>query len=333
MQKTLIIYESKYGTTEKIAKYLSLILGPAKYCKTSEFKDEFKDFDLIILGSPIYSGKIVAKIADFIEKNLNWLKTKKIALFCNGISTKDGNENLIKLEKILGNVITRRALGGILKHNKLDEEDSQALKEFSEKIGFTFDDTDNFNLEDIINYGLELKSLNDELIPLMPSLQLKNIIEEFLDSHNTCTLSTSYNERVRSTPIEYTYDNGFIYLISEGGEKFANLLLNNNVSLAVYEDYSGMNNLAGMQMTGNASLIEKNEKEYKDVLTMKGLNLNFINNMAVNMNIIKIKLSKIEFLYSKFKKLGYNGCNVFWNLHPFDYPAKISGSNNFLIRL
>ena len=311
MQKTLIIYESKYGTTEKIAKYLSLVLGPAKYCKTSEFKDEFKDFDLILLGSPIYSGKIVPKIIDFIEKNINWLKTKKIALFCTCISTKDGNENLTKLEKILGKVITKRALGGILKHNKLDEEDSQALKEFSENIGFTFDDTDNFNLEDIINYGLELKSLKDDLIPLMPSLQLKNLIEEFLDSHNTCTLSTSYKERVRSTPIEYTYNNGYIYLISEGGEKFANLLLNNNVSIAVYEDYIGMNNLAGMQITGIASLIERNENEYKDVITMKGLNLNFINNMAVNMNIIKIKISEIEFLYSKFKKMGYEPKQIF----------------------
>ena len=311
MQKTLIIYESKYGTTEKIAKYLSLVLGPAKYCKTSEFKDEYMDFDLILIGSPIYSGKIVPKIADFIEKNINRLKTKKIALFCTCISTKDGNENLTKIEKILGKVITKRALGGILKHNKLDEEDSQALKEFSEKIGFTFDDTDNFNLEDIINYGLELKSLKDDLIPLMPSLQLKNLIEEFLDSHNTCTLSTSYKERVRSTPIEYTYNNCYIYLISEGGEKFANLLLNNNVSIAVYEDYIGMNNLAGMQITGIASLIERNENEYKDVITMKGLNLNFINNMAVNMNIIKIKISEIEFLYSKFKKMGYEPKQIF----------------------
>lgn len=311
MEKTLIIYESKYGTTEKIAKYLSLVLGPAKYCKTSEFKDEFKDFDLILIGSPIYSGKIVPKIADFIEKNINWLKTKKIALFCTGISIRDENENLNKLEKILGKVINKRALGGILKNNKLDEEDSKALKEFSEKIGFTFEDIDNFNLEDIINYGLELKSLKDDLTPLMPSLQLKNLIEEFLDSHNTFTLSTSHKERVRSTPIEYTYNNGYIYLISEGGEKFANLIFNNNVSIAVYEDYIGMNKLAGMQITGIASLIEKNEDEYKDVIAMKGLNLNFINNMNVNMNIIKIKILKIEFLYSKFKEMGYEPKQIF----------------------
>jgi hypothetical protein len=81
--------------------------------------------------------------------------------------------------------------------------------------------------------------------------------------------------------------------------------------MAVYEDYSGMNNLAGMQITGIASIIEKNKEEYKDIIIMKGLNLNFINNMAVNMNIIKIKILKIEFLYSKFKKLGYEPKQIF----------------------
>ena len=250
MQKTLIIYESKYGTTEKIAKYLSLVLGPAKYCTTTEFRAEFKDFDLIVIGSPIYSGKITPKISDFIEENINWLKNKKIAIFCTCISREDGNENLIKLEKILGDVLLKRALGGILKLNRLDGEDSQSLKEFSEKIGFNLNDTDNFNLEEVINYGLELKLIKDDLIPVMSFLQLKEAIEEFLNSHNTCTLSTSYKERVRSTPIEYNYNNGYIYLLSEGGEKFANLLLNNKVSLAVYEGYTGMNNLAGMQITG-----------------------------------------------------------------------------------
>ena len=100
-------------------------------------------------------------------------------------------------------------------------------------------------------------------------------------------------------------------MLSEGGEKFANLLLNNKVSLAVYEGYTGMNYLAGMQITGIASLIDKNEDEYKDVIAMKGLNLNFINNMSVDMNIIKIKILKIEFLYSKFKKMGYEPKQIF----------------------
>lgn len=304
MQRTVIIYESKYGTTEKTAKYLSLILGPATYCKTTEFKEEYKDFDFIIIGSPVYSGRFLPKITKFLNENIKWLNEKNIALFSISLSIKDGKENLIAIEKLMKNVVSKKALGGKLDLNQLNKKDSDALKIFSEQIGIELGDVNNFNLEDLVNYALELKALKENLIPKYSTDELKDMMIEFLSNHNTCTLSTSYNERVRSTPIEYNYFNGHIYLLSEGGEKFANILLNNNVSLAVYEDYTTMNNLAGMQITGKASLIE-NKEEYDQIIQNKGLNPEFIARMPVNMNILKIKIEKIEFLYSKFKKMGY----------------------------
>lgn len=319
MQKTLLIYESKYGTTEKITKYLSRVLGPAKYCRTAEFSDLYEDFDFIVIGSPIYSGKVDPQISEFVKNNLDWLKQKQVALFCSCISLKDGNENLNKLTKIIGNVVSQRALGGTLKLSILKEEDQKALKVFSKMVGFDITDIDNFNLEEVIDYALELKLIKDNSVPKIPDPEIKEIIEEFLTSHNTCTLSTSYKDRVRSTPIEYTYKNGFIYLISEGGEKFANLALNTNVSLAVYEDYTGMNNLAGMQITGSSYIVPNYNDEYVDIINMKGLNIDFIKKMPFNMNIIKIKIEKIEFLYSKFQKLGYETRQIY-NLKRLNTP-------------
>jgi menaquinone-dependent protoporphyrinogen IX oxidase len=304
MQKTLIIYESKYGSTEEVAKEFALVLGPAKYIKTADFKRFYEDFHFIVLGSPIYSGEILPEMSVFIEENLHWLKTKKIALFCTCISPEDGREILFKLEKILGEVVSSRALGGILKLDKLDRKDSESLKAFSKMVGFPLVDANNFNREDVINYALELKSIKDNLIPQMPLSELKKSIEAFLTSHNTCTLSTAHKERVRSTPIEYTYQEGHIYLLSEGGEKFANISLNSAVSVAVYEDYTTMNNLAGMQISGTASLVH-NDAEYKDIISMKGLNPDIIQKMPFNMNLIKIKIRKVEFLYSKFRERGY----------------------------
>ena len=49
----------------------------------------------------------------------------------------------------------------------------------------------------------------------------------------------------------------------------------------------------------------ENKEEYREIIETKGLNINFIEKMPVNMNIMKIKIEKIEFLYSKFKKMGY----------------------------
>ena len=310
MKKTLIIYESKYGTTEKVSKYLSLVLGPASYCKTSEFSDQFKDFDFIIIGSPIYKGELDPRVSKFVHENLNWLKNRQVALFCTCLNIKDGNESLEKIGNEIGNVSDVRALGGVLKLDDLTDEDSKALEKFSEMVGFDLKDMNKFNLDNVIDYALKLKNIKDELIEKIPQTKLKAEIEEFLFSHNTCTLSTSYKERVRSTPIEYNYHDGSIYLLSEGGEKFANILLNNKVSMAIYEDYTGMNNLAGMQITGHADIILKDEDEYEKVLQVKGLNPEYIKKMPVNLNIIKVKIEKIEFLYSKFKNMGYEARQI-----------------------
>ncbi len=103
-----------------------------------------------------------------------------------------------------------------------------------------------------------------------------------------------------------------MYLLSEGGEKFANIPINKNVSVAVYEDYTGMNNLAGMQITGSAHIILDDRDEYEEVIKMKGLNIDFIKNLPVNMNIIKIEIKKIEFLYSKFKESDYEPKQIYF---------------------
>ena len=312
MQKTLLIYESKYGTTEKIARYLQMVLGPAKYCRTGEFKDLYKDFDFVVIGSPVYSGKLEPQICQFVENNLDWLKEKPVALFCTCLNPSDGNENLNDLAKTIGKVVDKNVLGGILKQSTLNEEDKKALRLFSEKIGFKIEDIDNFNLEEVLKYALELKLIKDDIIPKAQPPKVKKTIEKFLTTHNTCTLSTSYENRVRSTPIEYLYSNGFMYFLSEGGEKFSNIPLNKNVSIAVYDDYTSMNSLAGMQITGSAHIIPEDTDEYYDVIKMKSLNEKFIKNLPVNMNIIKIEINKIEFLYSKFKEMGFEPKQIYF---------------------
>ena len=312
MQKTLLIYESKYGTTEKIARYLQMVLGPAKYCRTDEFKDMYKDFDFVVIGSPVYSGKLEPKIYQFVENNLEWLKEKPVALFCTCLSPSDGDENLNDLAKTIGKVVDKNVLGGVLKQSKLNEEDKKVLQLFSEKIGFKLEDMDNFNLEEILKYALELNLIKDDLLPKASPPKVRETIEKFLTTHNTCTLSTAYKNRVRSTPIEYIYSNGFMYMLSEGGEKFSNIPLNKNVSVAVYDDYTGMNSLAGMQITGSAYIIPEDTEEYNDIIKMKGLNEIFIKNIPFNMNIIIIELEKIEFLYSKFKEMDFEPKQIYF---------------------
>jgi menaquinone-dependent protoporphyrinogen IX oxidase len=313
MQKTLILYESKYSSTAEAAKIIALVMGSAKCSKIHEFQEKCKDFPFIIIGFPVYSGKLDEKVMDFVKENRDWLAQRKVCLFSTSISHADGIRNLKKLKEVIGDsVIHVKALGGRLELDKLDEEDRLSIEDFCESFNLPLQSMDSFKKEAVIKYSLKLKNLKDTFMDKMDDQELKKQVEEFLKSHNTCTLSTGYQNRVRATPIEYTYHDGSLYLLSEGGEKFANLLLNPKVSVAVYEPYSGMDNLAGMQISGSASLVDRGDEEYKKIIQLKGLKMDFIESLPINMSMIKISMGKIEFLYSKFKDEGYSTRQIYW---------------------
>ncbi len=187
----------------------------------------------------------------------------------------------------------------------------ELIKKFLDMVKLPFQDMDFYNQEEVINYAMKLKSQKEILIKQLGEDELIKSIEEFLKSHNTCTLATCHSERVRSTPIEYTYSKGNVYLISEGGEKFANLLLNDEVSISVYEDYTNMNDLKGMQISGKAAILDASSEEYDNALDLKGIKADLIDSLPVSLNMIGIKIEKIEFLNSKFVAEGADAKQIY----------------------
>jgi menaquinone-dependent protoporphyrinogen IX oxidase/uncharacterized protein YhbP (UPF0306 family) len=311
MIRTLIVYSSKYGSTRNAAKIIALINGPAMYCSVDEFKPEYKEFENIVIGSPLLQEKLDPKIIKFVKNNREWLKEKPVSLFCTCLNKKGGLDQLRELEKSMEiETVSMKAVGGRLIIDKLDETDNELIKKFLEYVKLPFEDMDFYNEEEIIAYSKKLKYLAEKLIIQLDKEKLKIAIDEFLSTHNTCTLATCHQNNVRSTPIEYNYYNGSLYLLTEGGEKFSNLILNKNVSVSVYEDFNGMNNLKGMQITGQASMIEDND-EFNSVLEFKGLNIDFVKSMPIKMNMVKIIPDKIEFLNSQFKNEGYNAKQIY----------------------
>lgn len=55
---------------------------------------------------------------------------------------------------------------------------------------------------------------------VMPPDLLKERMESFLREHNTCALATCRKGKPRSTPMEYHYLDGCLFLLSSGGLKF-----------------------------------------------------------------------------------------------------------------
>lgn len=86
--KTLIVYSSKYGTTEKCAHLLAKELG-ADLQNTDQDLKSPADYDQIILGSSVYMGQIRKSMKQYINRYIKLIEGKKVALFmCSG-NTKD----------------------------------------------------------------------------------------------------------------------------------------------------------------------------------------------------------------------------------------------------
>jgi menaquinone-dependent protoporphyrinogen IX oxidase len=104
MRKTLLVYESKYGSTEEIIKKMALVLGTAIYCKSGEFRSEFRDCDFIVIGAPVYAERVDKRMYDFVSENISWLRNKDVALFCTCLVGEEGGKYLDPMIEILARV-------------------------------------------------------------------------------------------------------------------------------------------------------------------------------------------------------------------------------------
>jgi len=89
--KVLIVYDSVYGNTEKIAKAIGgAITGEVKVLRVDEANpSELKTIDLFIVGSPTQGGRPTPAIRDFLNKVPEpSLKDINVAAFDTRIPTK-----------------------------------------------------------------------------------------------------------------------------------------------------------------------------------------------------------------------------------------------------
>ncbi len=110
--KILILYKSKSGSTKQYAEWLHQeIKGSELYSIDNLIIDDFKKYDLIIIGSRTYMGRIDAQ--KFIETNWKKLNSKKIFLFSVGMLPWESEESKKTFELIPENI--RKAFAGYVK--------------------------------------------------------------------------------------------------------------------------------------------------------------------------------------------------------------------------
>ncbi len=148
-------------------------------------------------------------------------------------------------------------------------------------------------------------SRESELKRMEPG-QLLAKMEEFLISHNTCALATGSGTFVRCTPVEHEYFSGRMWILTEGGLKFAALRDNSRVSAAVYEPYTGFDSMKGIQITGTAQVAEPGSREFKEYQIHRKEKEGEGAMIPQGLYLLVIHPEKMEGVFGEFLELGYS---------------------------
>lgn len=103
--KIVVIYKSKYGATKRYAGWIALKLDADLYEVSDIRGKDLKDYDTIIYGGPLYTGKI--KGIKFLINNYETIKDKKLFVFMVGMKCFD------EIKSILENNIPKEILSNI----------------------------------------------------------------------------------------------------------------------------------------------------------------------------------------------------------------------------
>lgn len=129
-------------------------------------------------------------------------------------------------------------------------------------------------------------------------------VDEHLRDNNVCVLATGPSAGFRAIPIEYDWDGSTLAFLSEGGEKFARMALQPEVSLALADRYTGFATLRGTQVTGHARLLEPSSTRVTAMLARKGLTER-IAALPFRMHAFQVEPTRIEHIDAELaRRLG-----------------------------
>ncbi len=165
----LVIYDTKYGSTEQIAHWVAEGINDADIRHTEDVTSLF--YDLIVIGSPVYSDAPSSHVLAFLDKYRENLANKRLAIYTVGLPynmtaerakayTDAGPTALEELAgKVKGKVLETKAFLG-----RIDTKELTALDRLSLRIqyflkGYELKDASYLDRDAAIAWGRKLFGL------------------------------------------------------------------------------------------------------------------------------------------------------------------------------
>ncbi len=144
MAKCLVVYGTRYGSTQEVAQAIADGLGAD--IANADSDPDVQPYDVVVVGSPIYGGDYLSSVKDFLHNNHALLAHRKIAAFITAAAnwardpglTGEEDELLFTQQEYAdglahlagGEILSCRGFGGRLDTGKLNAADRGMLDWF-----------------------------------------------------------------------------------------------------------------------------------------------------------------------------------------------------------
>ena len=166
----LIVYDSRYGATKLTSEWIAEgIKENVKVLYVGDFKDkDLEGVDFLLIGSPIFKGEIVtANMANFIKGKKERLSNIPVGLFtvCGtylvwGDEYLKNFENLVKNNIPNANIKFKKAFGGRIIPEKLNDSDKEKMDEYWRSRGVDKIKKEDFMDKEVcVRFGREVKEM------------------------------------------------------------------------------------------------------------------------------------------------------------------------------
>lgn len=158
--KTLIIFSSSHGTTEKAAQLLKeQLIGDVEIVNLKKFPNpNLTDYDSVILGSSIYVGSVKSRVKQFLKQNHNSLMTKHLGLFLCCMYEGDKSQKQFETaypKELRDHAISNGLFGGEFIVSNMNFFERQIVK----KVAGVTSDVTNINVNEIKRFAKNFNNI------------------------------------------------------------------------------------------------------------------------------------------------------------------------------
>ena len=137
--KTIILYATKHGAAEDIAKRIAAnIDGADTYDLKKGDAPQLGEFDCVIVGSSVYAGAFRKEAKAFLTENADELCYKRLGLFVSGMSESE-SDDVFKTnipDEVLKAATVKRSLGGAFDPKKANFFERLIMKAVTKQSGY-----------------------------------------------------------------------------------------------------------------------------------------------------------------------------------------------------